>query len=334
MKKQTLIDALEIVKPGLASKEMIEQSTSFAFIGDRVVTYNDEISISHPVEGLELTGAVQATELYLILKKIKQDEFELEIKDNEIHLTAGRTKVGLTLQAEIKLPIKEIGEIEKWKRLPEGFLDAMKMAMLNCGVNNSEPKLTCVHVNKHGYIEGSDGYRVMRTSLDEKFPFDTFLIPSNSVNNLLKISPTKIAIGMGWVHFKSASGTVLSCRTFEDNYPSTDALLDVKGKEFTFPKTINSILDRASVFKTNNGETSIERVSVSLHDNLIKVKSSSDTGWFSEEANVKYDGKKLAFEIMPSVLKNILLTVRTCKFNGNILKFEGENWKFITAISV
>ena len=48
MKKAELIKALEAVRPGLANKEMIEQSTSFAFMKDRVVTYNDEISISYP----------------------------------------------------------------------------------------------------------------------------------------------------------------------------------------------------------------------------------------------------------------------------------------------
>ena len=44
--KKELQEALERVKPGLASRELIEQSTSFAFMRDRVVTYNDEISIS------------------------------------------------------------------------------------------------------------------------------------------------------------------------------------------------------------------------------------------------------------------------------------------------
>ena len=47
-----LKEALERVRPGLASKDIIDQATSFAFLKDRVVTYNDEISISHPVKGL------------------------------------------------------------------------------------------------------------------------------------------------------------------------------------------------------------------------------------------------------------------------------------------
>ena len=68
LNKTDLQKALEIVKPGLANKEMIEHSTSFAFIGGRVVTYNDEISLSHPVEGLEIEGAIHAEELYKLLR--------------------------------------------------------------------------------------------------------------------------------------------------------------------------------------------------------------------------------------------------------------------------
>ena len=68
--KVELQEALEKVKPGLASRELIEQSTSFAFMGDRVVTYNDEISISHPVKNLDVTGAVKAQTLYAFLNKI------------------------------------------------------------------------------------------------------------------------------------------------------------------------------------------------------------------------------------------------------------------------
>ena len=67
-----LLEALEKVKPGLANKELIEQSTSFAFIGDRVVTYNDEISVSHTVKGLEnMRGAIKAKTLYEFLARVK-----------------------------------------------------------------------------------------------------------------------------------------------------------------------------------------------------------------------------------------------------------------------
>ncbi|MFA5934961.1 MAG: hypothetical protein WC827_03700 [Candidatus Paceibacterota bacterium] len=334
MKKQTLVNALEIVKPGLAGKEVIEQSASFAFMEGRVVTYNDEISISHPVEGLEITGAIQASELYLILKKIKQEEIEIEITNSEIQLTAGRVKVGLTLQQEIKLPLEEIGAITKWKTLPEDFIQAMRMAMFACSSNNSEPILTCVHVNEAGFIEGSDGFRVMRTTLQKKMSVPTFLIPASVVNTLIKLNPVKISSGEGWVHFRTETGTVMSCRVFEESFPDTSGLLEVDGLEFAFPRTINEILDRASIFSKQEGGSLSEDITVVLEKNRIKISSQSDTGWFREEANVKYTEDRLEFNIVPSLLKNILASVLNCTFNGKLLKFVGEGWEFITIVKV
>lgn len=334
MKKQNLVEALEIVKPGLAAKEIIEQSTSFAFMEGRVVTYNDEISISHPVEGLEITGAIQATELYLILKKIEQEDIEIEITESEIQLTAGRIKVGLTLQNEIKLPLDEIGSITKWKTLPEGFLTAMKMAMFSCGSDNSQPILTCIHINQAGFIEGSDGFRVMRTTLENKFSFPTFLIPASVVNNVIKLNPIKISSGEGWVHFKTEAGTVMSCRLFEETFPETSKLLKVDGLEFAFPRTINKILDRASIFSKQENSALSNDITVVLEKNRIKISSKSETGRFQEEANVKYNEEKLEFNVVPSLLKNILSSVLNCTFNGNLLKFVGENWQFITIVKV
>ena len=122
--KEQLQRALEIVKPGLANKELIEQSTSFAFMGGKVITYNDSISVSHPVEGLELEGAVLADNLYKFLGKIKKADVDLVVKDNEIILTTGKATAGLTLQSEIKLPLDEtLSERGRWQKLPENFID-------------------------------------------------------------------------------------------------------------------------------------------------------------------------------------------------------------------
>ena len=333
MKKQDLITALETVKPGLANKENLEQSTSFAFIDGRVFTYNDEISISHPVEGLDITGAIKAEELYAILKKLKQEEIDITVTDTEILLKAGKVKVGLVLQSEITLPLTEVGEIKRWKTLREGFLKAMQLAMFSCSTQDSTPKLTCVHVN-HEIIEGSDGFRLHRTTLPEPVPVETFLIPAASVATVLKFAPNKITLTPGWVHFKSdTTGAILSCRTFADKYPDTSNIITVKkGKNITFPKTIANILDRASVFGKHGTSVTDEEVHVVLEGNRIKISADNDVGHITEEANISYEGNKIEFNIMPSLLKGILKDITTCVYTGKILKFEGEGWIFITLL--
>jgi len=326
MKKQELLHALEVVKPGLANKEIIEQSTSFAFINDRVVTYNDEISISHPVEGLNVTGAVQAQELHKLLTKLKVDDFEIEVTESEILIACGKSKAGMTLHQEIKLPLEEIGKLGKWKTLPVGFIEAVSKTVQSVSKDSSQPILTCIHINENGFVESSDSFRITRCNVCDKFPIGTFLLPASSAQVLLKTKPTKITEGNGWVHFKNEENTILSCRIFEDKFPDTANFLKVEGVSLEFPKTINDILDRASVFNTDSVELLIE-------NNLIKIKGTSDAGWYKETAKVKYDAKEpIKILVNPNLLKNVLNETHIGIHNGNLIKFSADNWQYVAAL--
>jgi DNA polymerase III sliding clamp (beta) subunit (PCNA family) len=331
IQKTNLIQALEKVRPGLSAKEAILQSTSFAFLGGNVVTYNDEISLSHPVEGLEITGAVQATELYQLLKKLKQEEIDISVTDNEIQLVSGKTKAGLTLQTEIKLPLSEVERKSKWKILPEGFKDALRFAVSSCSKDMSKPVLTCVHVSKDGFIEGCDNYRVARWTLEGEFPTGTFLIPQSSVLELLKLEPIKVALDGGWVHFITDDKTTMSCRVIDDSFPDTSKLLNVKGVELSLPEGITEVLDRAGVFAKRD-TTMDEDVTIALEKGKVRVESKSETGWFKEEVPNEYTGDDLKFDITPSLLKDILKETNSFQHCGRTLKFESGDWVYVVSL--
>lgn len=331
--KTELQQALEIVKPGLANKELIEQSTSFAFTNGRVITYNDEISISHPITGMELEGAIKADKLYALLGKIKKEEIELTVEENEILITSGRSKAGLALQSEIKLPLdeEEVTQHGKWKALPVNFIKFMAFAVSSCTKSSSDPILTCVHVNKEGYIEASDSYRITRCELGEEMPIDTFLIPATSTLDMLRLKPTKIAEGKGWVHFKTDMGTIISCRIYEDEFPDTNPILKVKGVQLILPQSITSVLDRASIFAKRDHSLD-ESITVSLENKRLKISAKAETEWFEEEVNVKYEGDPISFEVTPYLLKTILLETQACIYSSRKLKFEGEGWVYIAML--
>jgi len=331
MKKQDLLIALETVKPGLASKEMIEQSTSFAFINSKVVTYNDEISLSHPIGNLEIEGAIQAEELYKLLNRLKKDEIEVEIKGSELLLQSGNTKAGLTLQQEIKLPLEEIGEQGKWETLPEGFLPHVRRAMASCSRDMSRPVLTCVHISKEGVIEGSDGFQITRCQLEEEMPVKTFLLPASAAVEVTKLKPTKIAEGDSWIHFQAKEETILSCRIFEDTFPNTKEFMKVEGVEIILPKQIDEILDRAAVFAKRDHFLD-ESVTLTIGEKCVMVESKSDAGWFKESARMRYNDSPINFSITPYLLRDILKETNVCVVCENRLKFEGTGWGYITTL--
>lgn len=332
IQKNELQEALKKVKPGLAGKEIIEQSTSFAFMGDRVVTYNDEISISHPVKNLNATGAVRAEELYKFLDKIKKDEIDIEWKENQVKITAGKSRAGLILQQEIKLPIEEIGEIDEWKVLPESFLTAVRFCRLSCSNDMSRPELTCVYIHDN-IVDSSDGYRISRYTLKEKMPVDDFLLPATTAQELLAYDIKEIAQGEGWVHFRTEE-TIFSCRVFqEDEFPDIEKFLILEGEEVPLPKKLTEALERAHIF-TNKEFLSEALVQVKLKEGEMIISAKEDVGWFEEKLRMVYKGNSAVFKIHPDFLIDISGEVRKCVMQADKIGFRGDNWIHVIALTV
>jgi DNA polymerase III sliding clamp (beta) subunit (PCNA family) len=325
--------ALEKVKPGLASKEVIEQSTSFAFMGNRVVTYNDEISISHPVKGLEVTGAVKAQALYSFLSKVKRDEIDVEWEENQVVIKAGKSKAGLVFEQEVRLPVEEVGEIGKWKKLPAEILDALKFCYPCCSKDMSRPVLTCVYVGGDS-VQASDSYQIVKYRLEKKVPVKGFLIPASSTRELVKYDIKEIAEGQGWYHFKTDDGTIFSSRVFNGEFPDIERFLEFKGKEVSFPKTAIQALERARIFsKGDFNASNLEIVEVEVTEGQIKFSAQDSSGWFEEIIKTKYKGEKIKFTTSVEFLINLLGQAPSCIYGEGRVKFSGEKWTHVVAVT-
>jgi len=331
IKKDELQKALEIVRPGLANKEIIEQSTSFAFIDGKVVTYNDEISVSHPVSGLDITGAVSARELYLLLKKTREDVIDVSMTNSEIVINFGKEKAGFALTQDIKLPLKPLQSSKNWKKVPESLLKAIKFCIPSCSRDMSRPVLTCVHVRKDGIIEGSDGFRLTRVQ-EQELPIETFLIPASSAQHLCSLNVKEIAQEEGWVHFRTDEGTIFSCRIFIQNFPNTEPVFDVEGYDLELPRDLEEILDRAGIFSKKDFILDSE-VFVSIEKDKMKVKAEGATSWFEAEIDIQFEGTPFSFTINPEFLREICSKELTCTIGENRILFTGTNWKHVIALT-
>lgn len=326
--KSEILKALEIVKPGLGSKEIVEQSTSFVFMDNRVITHNDDISISHPVPNLKLRGAIKADEVYKLLGKMKKEEMDLELIDNELILKSGKAKAGFTLQTDIVLPLGDIEKSSNWLDLPDHFNDLLFRCAGICSKDMSKPKLTTVLVHEDGYMVGSDGFRIIRAKLPlEDIP--TFLLPATSAFEVVKLNPIKISVETSWVHFENANNTVISCRLFnEDAYPPVAALFKVTGTKVIFPESIVQILDRAAIMGKQENFID-EIVEITLEENRMKIYSKSTAGWFEESAKIRYAAEPIMFNITPFVFKSILNETSTAIIGKNSMKFTGDMWEYV-----
>jgi len=331
MDKEKLLNALGVVRPGLSSREIVEQSTHFAFLKGRVATYNDEISISHPLPDFGLEGAIRAEELYQLLAKLPNKELSIERQGNELMLVSGRTKAGFTLQEKIEMPLHEVGEDRDWKPFPKEVIDDWRFTMFSASKDMSKPVLTCVHVRDDGYLESSDDIRITRKK-SRKLGLDTFLIPAASISDLSTYDMSEISSGHGWIHFRNKEGTEFSSRILSKGFPDVSQYLELEGSEITFPRTLDSVLDRAMIFSKARHELDYE-VEVTLHSGRMTLRSEGEDTWFEEEVNNRYKGDPVTFLVNPHLLKEITANVKRVVLGPSTMKFEGKDWEHLVMLA-
>lgn len=328
--KSKLQEALEIVKPGLSSNLVMEQTTSFAFTKGYVLTYNDEISLRHPIKDVTFEGVINAEELYKFLSKVNKEIIELSTTDSEVILKSGRIKAGFTLVKEILLPLGEINFTRaKWIPLPINFISQLTRCAENAGTSLSKPVLMGVHISTKGFGIGSDGIRLVKALFSSELKIiKDILLPADCVKNIRDIQAIEIFPSTNWVHFRNKAGSILSCRVFNDKFPveKISSILDVKGKKIVFPTSMIMALDRSvSIMKKDFGV-----VDIKIEGTGILIESKSENAWFKELIQVERPFKdSISFCVSAYLLKDILKESNNCIYSDRMLKFIGKDWEYV-----
>ena len=331
--RQDLIDALTMVKPGLANNEIVEQSTHFIFGDDVVWTFNDAITITQPFE-TGLSGAVKAKEFYTLLGKIKDENLEKTSADGKIFLVGEDIEVEVLIDAEIKLQKVDVLGItsKKWMTLPEDFIPAISFCIFSASQNMIRPELTCLWINGDQVIS-CDGFRGTRRGIKAKVK-EPFLIPAKAAAELVKYKPTKFYLGdKGWLHFSNKEKTIFSCRTVTDQeYPNTVlGMFDMTGDSVQIPKGFAETIDRAQVMVT--ADFALDRfVILTIKDKILTCTGKGAVGRFTEKTKIDYDGDDIEIKVHPNFLIQILSHLDEMIVGSHLL-FNGKDFQHIISLS-
>ncbi len=329
---KALLDVLHMVRSGLTSKAMVQQSDCFVFHKNKIYTYNDEISISYPFK-IDVNGAVPAKEFLNLLKRIKQKEIHVTQTDSGLLIKGKNNKANIRIVSKIALPIDQINMPDHFDLLPKEFTTALKFCLFSCSKDMTKPALTCIHCNQYR-IESSDNFRVTVRFFDDSYFVQPLLIPSVAAKSLATFDVVEYATSPGWLHFKTDKGVLFSCRTYVGmTFPDVNQIINVKGKKVNLPNNLDDVLKRACVFtetKTHAGD----RISVELSDGKLIVRSKGDVGWFEEFCVISYKGNTKNFEVHPEHLLYIFYLCDTMEVTKNQLIFEGKAKEFIHVVSI
>ena len=331
--RQDLIDALTKVKPGIAQKEIIEQSSHFIFEEGRIWTYNDSVSISQEFKS-GLTGAVKADEFYKLLNKLDDDKLEITSQEGRFSIQCKTVMANINIDTDIKLqPIQAPGINSKdWQKLPEDFNEALAFCIFSASRNMIRPELTCLYVTGKT-VFSTDTFRATKREMKSKIKTD-FLIPATSAKELTKYNVHKIFTETeGWLHFTNKEHTMFSCRTFADvKYPEKIwDFFDIEGEPIQLPDSFDQVIDRVSTLVT--ADFDLDRfVDLTIEKGKLICKGKGPHGSVSEKIDIDYTGKAIEVKVHPGFLAEILKQLNSMVI-GERLLFKGEKFEHAICLS-
>ena len=323
-----LLEQLECVTPGISDRDLSEQAACIAFLDGRAYSYNDEVSCSVACD-LEITGAVKAKPLLAIMRKLPEDDIEIEQGDGELVIKGKRRQMGVRMESEVLMPIASLERPKRMKELNPEFCDAIGVVQQCASDNEAFFNVTCVHITPE-WVEACDNYQMSRYRVDTGFK-GSFLVRRNAVRFVRDLGMTKFGETDSWVHFSNANGLLMSCRRYLDDYPDLAPMTVVEGDRVMLPKGLADAADKASVFSSDNLEH--DEISVRLSsDGKLKIMGQGVNGWYSEVRSVKYQGKDLCFMIPPDLLKYITGEFDSCVVGSGRLMVDGDKFVYVTVI--
>lgn len=327
-----LLKALQTVSPGLSPKDIIEQSSCFAFKDGEVFTFNDEIAcrMNTPLSA-EIEGAVQAKPLIAILDKLTEVELNISIGKGELLVVGKRREAAIRMEAEVTLPIDAAERPGKvWTPLHKDFVEAISIVQESAGRDRKLFALTCVHVHPK-WVEAFDNSQVTRYKLKTGIK-EKCLISKKSLQQIIYLEMKEFNETETWIHFRNSTGLVISCRRFLEEYPDLNDILNFDGEPTKLPDGLEEAAEKAEIFSQENADSN--QIRIDLKAGKMRIQGIGNSGRYKEYKKVKYSGPDISFQIPPKLLIELLKRNSECEVSADKLKVSGEKWTFVASLNV
>lgn len=326
-----LLARLQAVKPGLSTRELIEQSSCFVFKDNSVFTFNDEVACRAGIKGIHFTGAVPAEPFLAVLEKLVGEEIDLETTDAELLISDKGRRAGIRLESEIVLPYEtHVENPTKWRDLSSDFEDAINIVYRCASKDDGEFMFSCVHLTP-SHIEATNRKEVCRYTIAVPIA-KPLLIRQRSLAQIVGQGMTQMAETKSWLHFRSSNGVVLSCRHYiDEEYTPLGNFLKAKGERVQLPKTLAEATDRAEIFAKDNALDESE-VLVRLQQGTIRIRGTGNSGWYSETRKIAYKGPDFSFVVDPALFGQLVGRHPECYLSKSAIHIKGDKFTYAACV--
>jgi DNA polymerase III sliding clamp (beta) subunit (PCNA family) len=326
--REYLLHKLQQVSPGLASREIVEQSASFVFNEGSIATFNDEVLCIADLE-CDIVGAVHAAPLSSLLSKLAEDELDISSNGSELLVKGKRSRSGIRMQKDILLPISsvELPDDSSWSDLHGEFVEALTIVEGSASKDDSTFNLTCIHVSPK-YLEACDGYQLTRYKLKTGITNEC-LIKRDAAKSLIGSSVNQVSEGKNWIHFRGKEIRI-SFRKWIQDYVDLSQLISARGQKTTLPGGLAEAVDKAEIFSADNSVRN--EVTVQIRQGRLRLKGEGGHGWYEERKKIEYTGEPISFMISPKLLTEITKRTNDCEITRGCLRIDAGKFIFVAAL--
>ncbi len=327
--KSELLNVLNKLKPGLASKAIVEQSTHFIFLGKIVATFSDQIAVVCPFQ-TPFPFSVKGEEFHRIISGIEEEELTIFPEENHLIISSEDTIAGIDIIVDEKDKVEHhieslVDQMNKWKKLPEDFIQGMFLTMFSAAKNLVSGTLACVYVDKEN-IFSCDTIRASWYQASGEMP--TCLLPAKDVQDLVKYPNfVEYCDTDNWMHFRTKDKMTFSVKKVLDKFTDIQKFFEnASGDNIELPEKLVEILKSISFLA--EGDMDLHRiVTVTLSKGKLLCKAKKEIGWIEKKINCEYKGKNREFMINPIFLSEILNRTNTMKLSETAALFKTDNFQ-------
>lgn len=333
--RETLLSTLDLVSPGLASHEVIEQTASYIFkktkSGYVVITFNDETACVQK-SPIKIKGAVQANPFRTLLQRMKEEIIDIETDDHKLTIVGKGKKSKLRLEKKITIPLKYLDVPTKWSKLPENFSDGIEYVKECASKDASKATLTCVHITSK-FVEAFDNEQYAWFKFKIKKLKKPVLVRATAIKDVKDLAVTEFCVTKAWIHFRNPNGLIFSCRLLHKTYKDCANLRKLKGQRIKLPAGLEEASRRAEVFSADGADDN--QIRIDLVSGKLKIHGEGQYGEHDENSKgVSYKGPDLSFMIAPAMLERLMKQQQfDCEVTPKALKVEGTNSIFVTSLN-
>ena len=301
LSKKDFQDAVKIAMMATTQDSTVYASGDcLLFDNNTIYSYNGYTSIAKKFITEEpLQGAVRAKELFSIINKIQDKEFEIKDIGKSWNIRAGRANYELVKKADLELNSIEriIPKDNEWIYIPDNLFEALNFCILNDNNTN-------IFIGDD-VVYSTDGFRIyqykLSTLMTNKVLINTQLVKSVVCFNNIK----GYAITKGWIHFRDDDGSIISVRKYDTSqYPKDEIERVIKENtdgdyvKCAIPDMLIQVIDRASILSKEVDK--YDAITMKLTNTGITVKSNNEYGKFEEstDAEIPYNAEFVVSVIM------------------------------------